>query len=198
MPRRITIELVILVAAIGALALSVFYLKRSAELPQTHLTDPRPITPPIAGSAAPVTLLLANDHDGSLRTVVTTVVLPRDVAERPKEILRALVARYLEPGSPHPLGAGSDINEVYVLKDGLAVVDFNAAFVDGHRSGILVEELTLASLAQTLAANVPAVTRVKFLVDGKERVTLAGHADLSQPYVVSDGKRLLKAEAEKQ
>ncbi len=198
MPRRVTIELAILVVAIGALAASVFYLKRSAEISQPHATDPRPITPPVAGSAAPVTLVLANDSDGSLRTVATTVVLPRDAAERPKEILRELVARYLERGSPHPLGAGADINEVYVLKDGLAVVDFNAAFVEGHRSGILVEELTLASLAQTLAANVPAVTRVKFLVEGKERVTLAGHADLSQPYVVADATRLLKAEAEKQ
>ena len=42
----------------------------------------------------------------------------------------------------------------------------------------MVEELTLASMAQTLAANLPGITRVKLLVDGKERETLAGHVDL--------------------
>jgi hypothetical protein len=42
--------------------------------------------------------------------------------------------------------------------------------------------MTLASLIETLAANVPGVSKVKFLVDGKERETLAGHADLMSFY----------------
>ncbi len=196
MPRRITIEVIVLLAAIGALGLYVFHLKRSAALPQPHLADTRPIGPPVAGPAVWVPLVVANDSDGSLSGVVRKVVMPRDPTKRGKEVLRALLAEYLERGSTHPLGAGSDINEVYVLSDGLAVVDVNAAFVDGHRSGILTEELTLASLAQTLAANVPGITRVKFLVDGKERLTLAGHADLSEPYPVAEATRLMKTESQ--
>jgi hypothetical protein len=37
-------------------------------------------------------------------------------------------------------------------------------------------------LIQTLAANIPGILRVKILVDGKDRETLAGHADLSDFY----------------
>jgi hypothetical protein len=43
----------------------------------------------------------------------------------------------------------------------------------------LSEELTVASLIQTLSANLPGILRVKILVEGKQRETLAGHADLS-------------------
>jgi hypothetical protein len=38
---------------------------------------------------------------------------------------------------------------------------------------------------QTLSANIPGIARVKILVDGKTRETLAGHADLSGIYDVS-------------
>ncbi len=48
-----------------------------------------------------------------------------------------------------------------------------------HRSGVLVEELTVASLVETLSANIPGINRVKILVDGKSRDTLAGHVDLT-------------------
>ena len=62
---------------------------------------------------------------------------------------------------------------------GLAVIDLNAAFADGHRSGVLVENLTIASLVRTLTANIEGINRVKILIDGQPRQTLAGHADLS-------------------
>jgi hypothetical protein len=37
----------------------------------------------------------------------------------------------------------------------------------------------VSSIAQTLGANVPSISRVKFLVHGHETETLAGHIDLS-------------------
>ena len=71
---------------------------------------------------------------------------------------------------------------VYLVDPGLVVIDLNAAFANGHRSGVLEEELTVTSIIQTLAANIPDILRVKFLVEGKERETLAGHADLTAMY----------------
>jgi hypothetical protein len=50
---------------------------------------------------------------------------------------------------------------------------------------VLVEELTVASLIHTISANTPGIQRVKILVDGKERDTLAGHAELSDYYDVT-------------
>jgi hypothetical protein len=73
----------------------------------------------------------------------------------------------------------------------LAVIDTNSAFADNHRSGVLVEELTVASLVETLSANIPGITRVRILVDGKSRDTLAGHADLSDFYDVAAVNRMV-------
>src|SRR5258708_31482849 len=102
-----------------------------------------------------------------------------------EEVVRALLALYLGKASPPQLAHGSDIRSGYLGEPGLAVIDVNAAFADGHRSGVLSEELTVASLIQTLSANLPGILKVKILVEGKERQTLAGHADLSSFYDVA-------------
>jgi hypothetical protein len=57
---------------------------------------------------------------------------------------------------------------------------------------VLPEELTIASLVQTLATNMPGLTRVKFVVDGKEQETLAGHADLAGFYDVQQIAEVVK------
>jgi hypothetical protein len=68
----------------------------------------------------------------------------------------------------------------------LAVVNLTGAFVAGHPSGIETETLTVLSLCGTLHANLPRVTQVRFLVDGKPGATLAGHADLTRTYLATD------------
>jgi hypothetical protein len=104
--------------------------------------------------------------------------------QRAEELLRGLVELYTGNDSPHPLQAGAEVHDVFLVDPGVAVIDVNSAFVGGQISGILAEELTIASLVQTLATNIPGLTRVKILVDGKERATLAGHADISGFYDV--------------
>ena len=90
------------------------------------------------------------------------------------------------------VAARSEIRNVYLVDPGLAVVDTNAAFANGQRSGILVEELMVVSIVQTLSANVPGINRVKILVDRKERETLAGHADLSSTYDMVNVQQLVE------
>jgi len=119
--------------------------------------------------------------------------LSNEPSERSREVLRTLVNRYLEKPSPHPLGAGSEVKDVYIVNRDLAVVDISSDFANRHRSGVLVESLTIASMIETLAANVPQITKVKIMVDGKERDTLSGHADLMGTYNVSDVHALVKA-----
>jgi hypothetical protein len=68
----------------------------------------------------------------------------------------------------------------------LAVIDLRGAFVDQHPSGVEVESLTLLSIIGTLHTNLPQIEKVRFLVDGKQRETLAGHADLLRTYPSRD------------
>ena len=68
----------------------------------------------------------------------------------------------------------------------LAVIDLRGSFVDQHPSGVEAESLTLLSIVGTLHANLPGIEQVKFLVDGQQRETLAGHADLLKTYFSRD------------
>jgi len=68
----------------------------------------------------------------------------------------------------------------------MAVVNLTGNFVASHPSGLETETLTVLSICGTIHANLPQVTEVRFLVDGKERPSLAGHADLTRTYLVSE------------
>ena len=84
------------------------------------------------------------------------------------------------------------MRDVFLMGSDTAIVDTSAGFADSHPSGVLVEELTIASIVNTLNANDPQITRVKILVDGKERDTLAGHADLRRFYLASGIGQVMK------
>ena len=111
---------------------------------------------------------------------------------RAKAAMRAVLDQYQQKPSPHPVGKGAAIKDVYFIGSDTLLVDTTAAFADEHPSGILQEEMTLASLIETLSANVSGINKVKFLVEGKERETLAGHADLMSFYQVSVVHELAK------
>jgi hypothetical protein len=190
--RHLQIILAVLVFAALGLGYYALRLKRRAEALQTAVLDTRPMTPPVAGLTEAVRMFVADDRDGSIHERQVSIVLPASPSTRALTLLRALIAGYLESASTHKLGEGADIRSVYFVNDTLAVVDANAEFADKHRSGALVEELTMASLVQTLSAAFPKLTQVKFLVDGKERETLAGHADLKAVYDVALVNQLVR------
>src|ERR1700679_1357205 len=139
-----------------------------------------PVTPPATGPTETVTLYVADDASGTLRARSAQIPLPGGRQQRAEELLRALVRIYQQPGAAHPLAPAADIRSIYLVDPGAAVIDLNAPFADQHRSGILSEQLTVNSLVETLAVNVPGIQRVDILVEGKKRDTLAGHADLSE------------------
>lgn len=68
----------------------------------------------------------------------------------------------------------------------LAVVNLRPGWVEAHPPGITAETLTVQSILATLHANLPEITAVRFLVDGKPRATLAGNVELDRTYDVND------------
>jgi hypothetical protein len=189
-PRHLVIGLAATLAAVLGMSFYVWRMRgRATRIEPIAYT--RPVAPPVSGPTEEATLYVAYDDPGVLRAQATRIPLPAGRQERAQELLRELLGLYLDKSSAHPLGAGADVRDVYLVDPGLVVIDINAAFADGHRSGVLVEELTVASLVQTLSANIPGINRVKILVDGKTRETLAGHADLSDFYDVSGVNQLV-------
>jgi len=183
-PRSFYIAVTVLLLAVLGMSLYAWHMRGRAAAPLAS-SDTRPVEPPVAGPTERVTLFVAYDDIGILRAQSAQIPLPSVRQQRAEELLRALLALYLDKSSPHPLPEDADIRSVYLVDPGLAVIDINSALADGHRSGVLSEELTVASLIQTLAANIPGILKVKILVEGKERETLAGHADLSDFFDVS-------------
>jgi len=181
-PRHLIIGTVFLL--LGALGLTIyaFHMRGRVNQVSSAATDARPVAPPVSGPTDRVTLYVAWDDAGVLHPQTVNIPLPSARQQRAEELLRALVSAYLDKNSTHPIPPGSDIRAVYLVEPGLAVIDLNPIFANGHRSGVLEEELTVTSLIQTLTANLPGILKVKILVDGKERDTLAGHADLSTFY----------------
>lgn len=184
-PRHLIIAVSVMLAIVLAMGFYAWHMRGRASTPEPAAVNSQPVAPPVAGPTEQVTLYVANDDIGSLHPLSARIPLPAGRQERAKELCRALIDVYLDKSSQHVLAPGSEVREVYLVDPGLAVVDLNAVFADGHRSGILVEELTVTSLIETLTANIPGISRVKFLVEGKERDTLAGHIDLTNFFDVN-------------
>jgi Sporulation and spore germination len=183
-PRHLVIATAVLLVAVLGLTIYALHMRTVATVPAASV-DARPLAPPVAGPMERVVLFVAHDVDGTLRPESAQIPMPSGRQQRAEELLRALLSLYLDKSSPHVLGSGADVRSVFLVDPGVAVIDLNSAFADTHRSGVLIEELTVTSLIHTISANTPGVLKVKILVDGKERDTLAGHADLSSYYDVT-------------
>jgi len=183
-PRHLLIGVAALLLLVVSMGIYLRHMRREAkklELPAASLSA---VAPPASGPTETVTLYVADDAVGALRAHSAQIPLPGGRQQRAEELLRALLRIYQQPGAAHPLSPDADIRSIYLIDPGAAVIDLNAAFADQHRSGILSEQLTVNSLVETLAVNVPGIQRVNILVEGKVRDTLAGHADLSDSFDV--------------
>jgi hypothetical protein len=181
-PRHFQITVGLVLLAILVSGVVIIRITHKEEALTLQDAEAAPVAPAMSGKQEQIQVLVAYDDDQALRWRTADVFLPADRGLRARETLRSVLAQYLQTPSPHPLAKGADIKDVYFLTNDTMIVDTTAQFADGHPSGILLEEMTLTSLIETLTANVPGITKVKFLVDGKERETLAGHADLMSFY----------------
>ncbi len=184
-PRHLVISVAAMLVLVVAMGIYARHMRRQARELESPATNALPVAPPASGPTETVTLYVADDASGSLRRQSAQIPLPSGRQQRGEELLRALLRIYQQPDASHSLSAASDIRSIYLLEPGAAVIDVNAAFADEHRSGIMAEQLTVNSLVETLAANVPGIQRVRILVEGKPRDTLAGHADLSDWFDVT-------------
>lgn len=184
-PRHLLIGVATLLALVISMGIYIRHVRRQAADLASVAASALPVAPPASGPTETVTLYVADDVAGTLRARAAQIPLPGGRQQHAEELLRSLLRIYQQPGAAHPLAAAADIRSIYLVDPGAAVIDLNAAFADQHRSGILSEQLTVNSLVETLAANVPGVQRVNILVEGQMRDTLAGHADLTEAFDVS-------------
>lgn len=121
------------------------------------------------------------DPDGEhLVAVEQEALFGDDTTEQAKRIVEAALA---PPPGPYvsPIPAGTKLRTLFITGKGEAYVDLSGEVQKNHPGGTTNEILTVYSLVDTLTANLPAITGVQLLIDGKETDTLAGHLDLRRP-----------------
>jgi hypothetical protein len=207
-PRHQKLLFGILLAASLVMGVTLWHLRERAHQRLIAGQDSAPTSAPEVAPAEQATLLVANDSDGSLLPQLHSLPLPADPGARARAVLGKLLDLYAAPDAAHPVpGGGGSVLQVFLLpapplaagaqpappsQDArqtgplLAVVNLTGGFAASHPSGIQTETLTVRSIYSTLHANLPRVTQVRFLVDGVERPTLAGHADLTKTYLAAD------------
>ena len=120
-----------------------------------------PLNPSAGRPAQSVTMMIANDMDGSLQPATQNLALPVDGNARAHVILQHLILDYARPNSKHPIAANKGVNGIFfmtlpldsnqVIPSTEAIVDLSASFVAAHPSGIEPETLTLLSITRHAA-----------------------------------------------
>ncbi len=125
-------------------------------------------------------LLFVGPDDERLSPVEQEVPYGEGPAEQARRIVEAeLAAPPATYASPIP--AGTKLKTLFLTPKGEAYVDLSPEIRTNHPGGTTNEILTVYALVNTLTLNLPAITGVQILVDGKEVDTLAGHLDLRRP-----------------
>jgi hypothetical protein len=120
----------------------------------------------------------SKETEGALAPAEVELPLSAQPAQRARQLIEALIAAAPSPAE-RTLPADAALLALYLLEDGTAVADFSDALAHQTPSGILSEELAVASMARTLEANAPEIRRLKIVIQGQETETLAGHLDLT-------------------
>ena len=126
-------------------------------------------------------LFYVDEQGIALRGVEQEVLYGESTAEQARRIIEAQIA---PAPAPHvsAIPAGTKLRTVFFTKAGEIYVDLSAELQTNHPGGTTNETLTVYALVSALTSNLPAVTGVQILVEGKEVDTLAGHLDLRRPF----------------
>jgi spore germination protein GerM len=145
--------------------------------PSSDIADP-------SGNAAPgveLTIWFASRQEDALVSEKHRVPPSPTAFDRAKASLQELIAGPKSDAAVRTIAAEVKIRELFIDNQGTAYIDFSQALSQTHPGGPWAEMLTLRSIMQTLVANVPEITRVQILIDGREVETLAGHVDIRRP-----------------
>ena len=192
MSKRAKIAVIALVALVVAGIIYLPGLYRQVvglrRMPVSQEAEERAVLPPPVSATRAVTetawmYWASSAVPGTLKATRMKMKLSSDPVERGKQLLTALITG---PANPHDrtLPPTASLLEFYLLPEGVAVADFSSELTTQLPSGIQSEQLAVESIADTLAANIPNLRRLKILIDGQEAETLAGHIDLTGYFVL--------------
>ena len=185
---------VLAIAAVGAIAAWVLFVA----LPRWYAPKPPGGAAPSAAPAAAAgpakkitaTLYYVSEDGMSLVGVQREVPFGEPIVEQVRLIAEAQIGAAPEPYAT-AVPAGTALRSVFVTERDCAepaaacqrdaFIDLSPEARTRHTGGALDEIFTIYAIVNAVTVNLPTVSRVQILVDGKETDTLAGHVDLRHP-----------------
>lgn len=172
----------LLVAIFAVIAVAgVFVWQRlSASNPQQNQTAQSTPLPAHPARPEPLAITLYYPEDGVLAAGTIPVKRQPDPQAQAREALGAVFAdqRVLQAAVFRDL----TVRELFLDASGTAYVDLSSARQNGVAASAWEELLAIYSLVNTLTKNFEEIKQVRFLLEGKEAQTLAGHIDLSRKF----------------
>lgn len=189
MTRRTILSIAGFVVAVAVLWWLLFVVvprwRTSGDTQATEPTGPTGPPPTAARDAQrkiTTTLYYVADDGMSLVPAQREIPFGEPVVEQARFILEAQLTPVQAPlASAVP--PGTTLKAIYVTEKGEAFVDLSPEITANHPGGALEELFTVYTIVNALTVNLPAITHVQILVNGKEADTLAGHVDLRQPLI---------------
>ncbi len=128
----------------------------------------------------PLAMTLYYPADGALATGTASVKRQPDPQAQAREALGAVFS------DQHVLQAAVfrdlKIRKLFLDASGTAYVDLSSVQQNGVPASAWEELLAIYTMVNTLTQNFDEIKQVRFLLEGKEAQTLAGHIDLSRKF----------------
>jgi spore germination protein GerM len=182
--RPLLLPALVVTAALAVLAWLLFVVvpgRYDAERSVSGLPPAGSPSPTSPGRTIKAQLFYVGEDGTHLTGVERDVPFGENTAEQAKAIVNAQIAPVVEP-LVSAIPAGTLLRALFITGSE-AYVDLSRELVSAHPGGSTNELLTIRTLVDALTANLPAITAVQLLVEGKELDTLAGHVDLRRPFV---------------
>ena len=171
---------VLVAGVVGWLMLAGFRRASRPAAPARTAAAPVPAAPAPPGRKIKARLFYVSEDGTRLTSVERDVAYGEGSNEQAREIVTAQIAPVAEP-IVSAIPAGTTLRALFMSDAGDAYVDLSRELSTSHTGGTQNELLTIYAIVNALTENLPAVTSVQILVDGKEVETLSGHIDLRRP-----------------
>lgn len=180
MSRRAVIVAAVVVAAVLAVWLVASLARRWGGTPTPAAAAAASAAPAGPERKINATLYYVSEDGLSLPGIQREVPFGESIVEQARRIVEAQLAA-APPPYVSAVPPGTSLRALFIGERGEAFVDLTGDVRARHPGGSLDELFTTYSLVNAVTVNLPAITRVQILIDGKEVDTLAGHVDLRHP-----------------
>ena len=165
----------------GIIICMIFFQKSAASPGMDRVEQNKKLTETEPMAKSVVHLYFADKNNSFLKSEERELLHSNNPTEFGKAIIAALIDGP-RTGLIRNILEGTKLKAFYLTEDGTAYADMSDDIKEGQSGGVKSELFAIYSVVNSLVLNIPDIHAVKFLINGKESMTLNGHIDLRFPF----------------